>query len=106
MKVLFVSSPFNKKKYLPDFHSASEVREKVSPFTHSQGLSLSKFGFEVDFFLTKGNGLIGYYRSFFALKKVLRRTKYDLIHAHFSLCGLISLLAKRREKIVISFLLF
>lgn len=92
MKVLFLSSgnSFN----------------NISPIIYSQGESLKECGIELEYFTINEKGFIGYIKHIFYLKKFLRKKnyKYDIIHAHYGLCGIISLLAKRKEKLVVSFM--
>ncbi|MBI4646591.1 MAG: glycosyltransferase family 4 protein [Bacteroidia bacterium] len=49
-------------------------------------------------------GIKGYFGSIKRLKKILKSDKYNLIHAHYGLCGIISYLAKKREKLIVSFM--
>lgn len=73
MKVLFVSS--------------GNVEKGISPITKNQGDSLFSLGIQMEYFLVKGRGFWSYLRSFFILKKQLKKNKYDIIHAHYSFCG-------------------
>lgn len=88
MRVLFVTSA-NKKK-------------RVSPFILSQAESLVNNGVEVDFFTLEEGGLKGYIKYAGKLRKYLKSNKYDLIHAHYALCGFISTYARKKEKLVVS----
>jgi teichuronic acid biosynthesis glycosyltransferase TuaC len=74
MKVLFVCSGNN---------SVFEI----IPFIKEQGESLIKEGVDVDYYPVVGKGLTGYIKAGFRLRKLLRKTPYDLIHAHFTYCG-------------------
>jgi teichuronic acid biosynthesis glycosyltransferase TuaC len=58
----------------------------------------------VDFFTIKGKGIISYFKHISILRKYLKKNNYDIIHAHYGLCGIVSLLAKRKERIVTSFM--
>lgn len=71
MKVLFISS-------------GNSVNE-VSSIIYNQGESLRKIGVSVDYLPIKGKGLIGYIKFIPKIHKHLRRNKYDIIHAHYSL---------------------
>ena len=77
MKVLFIAREknFNKPGYV----------------VQNQADSLRSEGIDVDFFLVKKGGLIGYIKSYFLLKKSLL-AQFDVIHAHYSFCGLIATL--------------
>ncbi len=76
MKVLFVSSGNNKFG--------------ISPIIKSQGISLEKEGIEVDYFTINGKGLTGYLKSIPRLRKYVGKNNFDLIHAHYSLSGLVA----------------
>lgn len=78
MKVLFVSS--------------GNSDYGVVPFIKSQGESLKEIGIELDYFLIKGKGISGYLKNIAPLKKQIKREKYDIIHSHYGLIGLTSLL--------------
>ena len=79
MKVLFVSSG-NKKG-------------GISPIVRNQGESLRRQGVALDYFPVAGRGMAGYLRHWRPLFRLLRREHYDVIHAHYSLCGFLSTMA-------------
>ncbi len=66
---------------------------EITPFIKSQGDSICKFGHSIDYFSIKGKGLSGYLKNVKHLKLKLQSNNYDLIHAHYSLCGFVSCLA-------------
>ncbi len=76
----------------------------IMPFIRSQGESLRAQGVEVDFWPLRGRGAAGYLRNLFRLRRHLRRHPVDLVHAHYGLCGFVARLARRREKLVVSFM--
>ncbi len=86
MKVLFVSSGTNSFG--------------ISPIVKNQGDSLIKEGIELDFFTIKEKGLKGYFKAIFELRKVLKDKKYDLIHAHYWLSGLVASFAGAKPIVV------
>ena len=90
IKVLFVTS-YRKGK-------------GISPFVKTQADSISKKGIDLDWFSIKGSGILNYLKSIFMLRKLLKRKKIDIIHAHFGFCGIVSKLAATDEKIIVSFL--
>ena len=90
MHVLFVCSG-NKKK-------------GIGSIIENQGDSFKKSGLKIQYFTIYGKGTFGYFRHVFYLKKKLENGKYDIVHAHYGLCGIISLLAKSKEKVIISFM--
>lgn len=77
MKVLFVRSSNN----------------GIDPITTNQGLSLAATGVEVVFFDLKGKGLSGYLQNIPRLRKAIRSSNPQLIHAHYALSGFAASLA-------------
>lgn len=90
MKVLFVSSGSSKNG--------------ISPIVKNQGDSLTTSGVQIDFFKIEGKGLKSYVHHIFKLRKLLKLRSYDIIHAHYGLCGMVGMFAKRDEKLVTSFM--
>lgn len=76
----------------------------IVPFIRSQGDSLKRKGIHLDFFSIKGKGLKNYIRHIYILKKILKKNKYDIIHAHYGLCGIVAYLAGGRESLIVSFM--
>ncbi len=91
MKVLFVCSG-NSQFY------------KVAPFIKSQGDSLEDEGIDLTYFLVEGKGLWNYLKNAGRLRKFLKQHDYnfDIIHAHYSLCGWVAVLAFPEIPIVLS----
>ncbi len=89
MKVLFICSG-NNEHY------------EIAPFIKAQGESLEKEGVELDYFLIKGKGLVNYLRNVPRLIKHLRAHPVDVIHAHYSLCGMVAILASRKIPVIVS----
>ena len=69
---------------------ASGNSSQLSPFVKEQAESLIEKGLDIDFFLIKGKGLFGYARNYYLLIKKIKHKKYDLIHAHYGLSGLLA----------------
>ena len=69
---------------------ASGNSEQISPFVKEQAHSLIKEGVLIDLYLIKGKGLIGYLKNYFSLLNKLKNKKYDLLHAHYGLSGLLA----------------
>lgn len=88
MKVLFVSS--------------GNSRYGIVSFIKSQGDSLKKEGVELEYFTIKGKGVIGYLRNIRPLRKFLKKNKFEIIHAHYGMIGLLCLLTFTRIPIVLS----
>ncbi len=91
MKVLFVASG-NSKNY------------DIVPFIKSQGESLRKQGVDVHYFPVLGKGMKGYWQSSKQLRAYLKEHQFDLIHAHYGLCGWVAALARPGIPIVQSFM--
>lgn len=61
-------------------------------------------GIKLDNYLIRGRGIKGYARNIPRLKKVLRDNKYDIIHAHYGLSGIISDVSRKKEKLIVTFM--
>lgn len=77
---------------------------RMAPFIESQGESLEKKGHEVYYSLVKGHGLISYLNHVKRIRSEVKINNIDLIHAHYSLCALASILAFTRKPIVTSYM--
>lgn len=86
MKVLFVSS--------------GNSKNGISPIILSQANSLIKNGVDVEFYLIKGKGIIGYISNIYPLRRKIKFISPDIIHAHFSLTALIVSIVKSKPLIV------
>jgi teichuronic acid biosynthesis glycosyltransferase TuaC len=89
MKVLFVAS-------------GNSLNFEIAPFIFSQGVSLKKYGIDVSYFTVKGKGIAGYLTNIKNLRTYLSTHQFDLIHAHYSLCGWFSVLTFTKLPIVLS----
>jgi teichuronic acid biosynthesis glycosyltransferase TuaC len=76
--------------------------KNLSPFIEEQGNSLLNLGVYIDYFLIQGHGILGYLLNLPKLFKKIRENKYDLIHAHYGLSGLFSVIP-RGIPVVITF---
>lgn len=65
----------------------------ISPIIKNQGESLIKAGISVEYFCIKGKGVFGYLKNIKPLRQYLRKGKYDIVHAHYSLSAYIASLA-------------
>ncbi len=72
----------------------------VSSFIREQGDSLVDLGVEVDYFLIKGKGILGYLNNYVPLRKKLNSEHYDLIHAHHGLSGMLVVLQRSIPTVV------
>tara|TARA_R110001599_G_scaffold1889_4_gene9881 strand:- start:334410 stop:335330 length:921 start_codon:yes stop_codon:yes gene_type:complete len=64
----------------------------ISPFVREQVVSLRKLGVKIDYFKVRGKGVLGYLKNYPAFVSKLKKNKYQLIHAHYGFCGLLSIL--------------
>lgn len=89
MKVLFVSS--------------GNKRLGISQVVQNQGASLQRQQVNVDYFPVAGKGGWGYIRNIPRLNNMIRKKRYDIIHAHYSLSGfLVTMAAPFKKNIVVS----
>ena len=65
--------------------------------------SIIRKGIEVDYFYVKGRGFYGYLNNLSSLKKKIRQENYDIVHAMFGLCGMLSVL-QRVCPVIITFM--
>lgn len=76
----------------------------IIPFIKSQGESIKKNGIDVEYFTIQGKGFLGYLKNVILLKKHLREKECDVIHAHYALCGWVSVLAVPCKPVIVSFM--
>lgn len=91
MKVLFVVSG-NNQYY------------DVAPFIKAQGDSLVQEGVEVTYFPIMGKGMGNYLKNVAPLRRHLKNNPVDVIHAHYSLCGWVAVLAAGGIPVVLSYM--
>lgn len=92
MKVLFVTS------------GNSKYHQVMPAFIRTQADSLIKLGIDLEFYQIIGKGVKGYLKSIFPLRQRLKDGHYEIIHAHYGFCGVAAALARRKEKLVVSFM--
>lgn len=80
MKVIFVAS-------------GNKSVGTVSPFVKSQYESLKGEGLDMRLYPIQGKGWKSYSKSIWALRRIVRKEKPDVVHAHYSICGVVSTLA-------------
>lgn len=90
MKVLFVSSSNNKNG--------------IGPIVKMQGDSLNSQGILIDYFGINRGGFRGYLKARNLLVGNLRGNNFDIIHAHYGLSAIVALLARKKEKLIVSFM--
>ncbi|MBA3898617.1 MAG: glycosyltransferase [Bacteroidetes bacterium] len=86
MKVLFVAS--------------GNSFDGVSTIVKAQGDSFNGTEVNLSFYPIQGKGLIGYIKNAFLLKKFLNKNTFDVIHAHYSLSGIVASLAGAKPLVV------
>lgn len=86
MKVLFVSS--------------GNINEGISPIIKNQGESLKANGVTLEYFAIEGKGFKGYFKNIFKLSKFLKPKDYDIVHAHYSLSGMVAALSGAKSLVV------
>lgn len=92
MKVLFVLS------------GNSRFHQKMPAFIQTQADSLVEAGIELGFYQIHGRGVLGYLNNIHPLRNQLKTQQWDVIHAHYGFCGVVAALARRKEKLVVSFM--
>ena len=93
MKVLFVAS-------------GNKSVGRVSAFVQSQYDSLQKEGLDMMMYPVVGHGWKGYAKNLLALRRLIKKDKPDVVHAHYSSCGYLVSLASLglKTKTVVSIL--
>ena len=74
---------------------ASDKQGKFAPFIEEQMAAFEARGIEVMRYGITGKGIIGYLRELPALRRAIRQHRPDIIHAHYSLSGLLANLQRR-----------
>ena len=84
-------------------HSGNAVGGDSSKYTfvREQGEALQQLGCEVEYYAVVGKGMKGYWHNVKPLHKQIREFKPDIIHAHYGLCGMVAVLATRKEMPVV-----
>jgi glycosyltransferase involved in cell wall biosynthesis len=74
----------------------------IDPISTRQGESLRKAGVEIHYFDISGKGLTGYLKNLPLLRRYVKETGVEIIHAHYSLSGIIAALSFSGRKVVTS----
>ncbi len=77
---------------------------EIAPFIKSQGESLRSIGANVSYFAVKGKGVGGYLSAARRLRQLLRRERFDVVHAHYAYSALVAILAGSSRNLVASFM--
>jgi len=70
----------------------------------NQATSLKALNIDLDYFAINEKGIWGYIKHIKLLRSFLLNNSFNIIHAHYGLCGIVALLARRKEKIIVSFM--
>lgn len=81
-------------------HKDAENTGFVAPFVWEQTRALQQKGCTIDFFLIEKSGMKGYLRAWSPLRKKIKTSRPDVIHAHYGLSCLLANLASRRVPVV------
>jgi glycosyltransferase involved in cell wall biosynthesis len=76
--------------------------ELDQPFIYEQTKSLELLDVEIELFLIKGKGILGYLKNIKKLRNVLNSKNFDIIHAHNGPSGFIAIF-QRRVPVIITF---
>lgn len=66
-----------------------------APFVTEQAEALEKAGAECHYFPVRSKGVAGYLKQLPELKRIIKKFKPDVVHAHYGLCGLFANLQRR-----------
>jgi glycosyltransferase involved in cell wall biosynthesis len=66
----------------------------VSPIVAAQASSLVEAGLTIELYTILGKGLFCYLKELYPLMKYMRMSNYEVIHAHYSITGILAYLAK------------
>ena len=86
--------------------SGNKAVGKVSAFVQSQFDSLKQEGLDMILFPVVVHGWKGYARNLVSLRRLIKKEKPDVVHAHYSSCGYLASLASLglKTKVVVSIL--
>lgn len=75
-----------------------------SPIIKAQGVVIEAKLIHLKYFLVRKRGFFGYLNEANRLRRFLKGKDFDIIHAHYGLSGLVALLGRRKQKLVVSFM--
>ena len=65
----------------------------ISPIVKRQADSLIQLGLDVEYFTIDGKGVVSYIVAIFNLRRLLRKSTFQAVHAHYSFSGFVATLA-------------
>jgi glycosyltransferase involved in cell wall biosynthesis len=74
----------------------------INPFITEQVKALNRIGIRTEYYVITGKGFSGYLKHFFKLNRAIRKSKSDIVHAHYGLSGLLAVF-QRSVPVVITF---
>ena len=92
-----MASIVNEKSMRVLFVSGGNI-DRDDPVVMTQTESLTRNGVDVENFFIIGKGIKGYLKNVLLLRKRLTLDYYDIIHAHYSYCGVVATLASFFKK--------
>tara|TARA_B100000575_G_scaffold27000_1_gene18210 strand:- start:17653 stop:18582 length:930 start_codon:yes stop_codon:yes gene_type:complete len=84
-----------KRKIKVLFVYKGEGKNKINPVIDAQISSLQNDSLEIIKFPIKTKGIKSYFKCAFLLRKYSLNHNFDIVHAHYSYCGFISIVAKK-----------
>jgi teichuronic acid biosynthesis glycosyltransferase TuaC len=72
----------------------------MNTFIYSQGEALKNNGVNIEYFILKGRSWLKYIIGIFTLRKYLKKNYFDIVHAHYSYCGLVAAINKKNPLVV------
>ena len=93
MKVVFVAS-------------GNKTADTVSSFVRSQYESLQREGLDMMLFPVRGHGWRSYAKALLNLRRLVKKERPDIVHAHYSVCGVLAAFATccTKTKVLVSIL--
>ena len=93
MKVVFVAS-------------GNKTADTVSAFVRSQYESLQREGLDMMLFPVRGHGWRSYAKALQNLRRLVKKERPDIVHAHYSVCGVLAAFATccTKTKVLVSIL--
>ena len=82
------------------FVSSGNSSIGLNPIIKNQGTSLERNDLNVQYFLIRGRGVFGYLGNVIALRRLIKKKEFDIVHAHYSMSGFVAALAGCRPLIV------
>lgn len=82
------------------FLARGKSESDISVISKRQGESLTKIGCDVSYYAIAGDGLLAYFKAIPKLRKILKTSEYDVVHAHYGLTGITATLAGAKPLVV------